>query len=218
MIKHSGDAPEKIADFFSSYPELVYARGETILRAEDAPQGAYFLKKGCVHQYIISSSGETFMVHLYKPGSFFPLMWIVNDEPNTYYYDSITVTKVLHAPKEDFCRFLKKNPDVLYYAMQRICAGLSGLVTRMGQLVLDNAYKKTILLLLYYAKNFGETTSDGTRIVFPLAHREMANWIGTTRETASLQVELLIRKGLLATHGRLLVIRSMRALHKELDA
>lgn len=217
MTKQSGSVLEKVTDFFSSYPETVHKRGETILRAEDSPAGVYFLKRGYVHQYIISPSGETFMVHIFKPGSFFPLMWILNSTPNAFHYESMTTVHLIHAPKEDFLAFLKTNPDALYYATQRLAAGLSGLVTRVGQLVLDNAYTKTILLLLYYADNFGEATNDGLLIRFPLAHREIASWIGTTRETASLQVESLVKKGLLKTRGRLLIIRDLKVLQKEVN-
>lgn len=218
MIRQSDAVLKKITDFFSSYPETVYRRGETILRAEDGPLGVYFLRKGYIYQYIISPSGETFMVHIFKPGSFFPLMWVVNDTPNTFHYDSMGASRVVRAPKEEFRSFLQSNPDVLYVAAQRLAAGLSGLVTRVGQLVLDDAYTKTVLLLLYYAQNFGEPVDEGVLIQFPLAHREIASWIGTTRETASLQVESLIKKGLLTTRGRLLIICDIQALQREIHA
>ena len=85
-------------------------------------------------------------------------------------------------------------------------------MSRVAQLVLDDAYTKTILLILYYADNFGEKTREGIALKVPLTHREIASWIGTTRETASLQVESLVKKGLLATRGRLLIVRDVNAL------
>lgn len=217
MIRQSEAVIRKLNDFFGSYPTIFYKKGETILRAEDSPLGVYFLKSGYVHQYIISPSGETFMVHIYKPGSFFPLMWVVNDTPNIFHFDSMSTSQIIRAPKDAFTAFLKENPDVLFYATQRLAAGLSGLVNRVGQLVLDDAYTKTVLLLLYYADNFGEKTPQGIAIQLPLAHREIASWIGTTRETASLQVEHLQKKGIIAAHGRQLVIRDLAQLQKEVS-
>jgi len=49
----------------------------------------------------------------------------------------------------------------------------------------------------------------------PLAHREIASWIGTTRETASLQIEKLQKKGIITTRGRLLIIRDLTRLQQE---
>lgn len=215
MIKHNPDAIVKIESFFASFPENSYKRGESILRAEDTPYGVYYLKSGFVRQYLLSPAGETFIVHMYKPGSFFPLTWIINDTPNTYNFEAMSHVSIVRVPKDVFVAFLKNNSDVLWYATQRLAAGLSGLVTRVGQLVLDDAYLKTVLLLLYYADTFGEKTHDGILLRTPLAHREIASWIGTTRETASLQIETLQKKGIVRTLGRLLVIRDILRLQKE---
>ena len=216
MHKQSDAVLDKINAFFVPQHEFIYKKGEAVMRAEDSPAGIYFLRSGFVQQYIISPSGETFMVHVFKPGSFFPLMWAVNDTPNVFHYDAITTVHILRAPKDAFLSFIKSEPDVLFYATQRLAAGLSGLVTRVGQLVLDDAYTKIVLLVLYYADNFGEETEDGIVLRVPLTHREIAAWVGTTRETASLQIETLIEKGLLASKGRLLVIKNRDLLVKEI--
>lgn len=216
MNKPDPRAVKNIDSFFSSYQPMSYKKGELLLRAEDVPFGVYFLKNGFVRQYLLSPSGETFIVHIYKPGSFFPLTWILNDTPNVYHFEAMTPVTVVRAPKDLFLEFLKEHCDVLYYATQRLALGLAGFVSRVAQLILDDAYTKTILLLLYYAENFGEKTKEGIMLTIPLTHREIASWIGTTRETASLQVETLVKKGLLTTKGRLLIIRDESTLQKEI--
>jgi len=216
MIKADPKAVKNIDGFFAHYSSMTYKKGEFILRAEDMPYGVYYLKSGYVRQYLLSPSGETFIVHIYKPGSFFPLTWILNDTPNVYHFEAITPVTVVRAPKDVFLAFLKDHPDALFYATQRLTMGLSGFVSRVAQLILDDAYTKTILLLLYYAENFGETTQEGIALSIPLTHREIASWIGTTRETASLQVENLVKKGLLMTKGRVLIIKDPAELKKEI--
>lgn len=49
-------------------------------------------------------------------------------------------------------------------------------------------------------------------------HREIAAWIGCTREVVSLQVEALKRKRLILTRGHQIVIPSLMALEKELSS
>lgn len=212
MLKTDSSAIRKIEDFFSDYAPMAYKKGEPILRAEDAPFGVYFLQTGYVRQYLLAPSGETFIVHIYKPGSFFPLTWIVADFPNVYHFEAVTPVTIVRAPKEVFVQFLKEHSDALYYATQRLSLGLAGFVSRVAQLVLDDAFTKTILLILYYAENFGEKTEKGIELTIPLTHREIAAWIGTTRETASLQVETLVTQGFLRTKGRLLIIPDLTRL------
>jgi len=202
--------------FFGKYTGLKYKKGEVILRAEDTPQGVFYLKKGYVRQYMVSQSGAIFILHIFKQHSFFPMTWVVNDEPNRYYLEAVTPIEVWRAPKEAVKEFLRDYPAVAYDLTRRLLLGMSGLRRRMEYLVMDSANKKTILLLLYLAHNLGE--KDGSHVVLPVpvTHREIAAWIGTTRETASLQVSILKKRGLVHYRRRQLIIPSLTSLEKEI--
>lgn len=211
-MKVHQDILTRIEDFFAHSQMLAYAKGQGVLRPEDAPYGVYYLKKGYVRQYLLSPSGETFVVHIYKPGSFFPLPWLLNDSANVYHFEAMTTVTIAREQKELFVHFLKTTPAVSFYAAQKLAAGMVGFVSRVGQLVLDDARTKTVLLLLYFAETFGEKTRDGIVLTVPLAHREIASWIGTTRETASLQMEGLKKKGLVKTKGRQIILPNLKKL------
>ena len=75
--------------------------------------------------------------------------------------------------------------------------------------------KKTVNIIFYMAQILGEKEGEGIRIPLLFAHRELASWIGTTRETASLQVESLLHKGIIAYRRRQLIIPSFRKLAAE---
>ncbi|MBI3956137.1 Crp/Fnr family transcriptional regulator [Candidatus Gottesmanbacteria bacterium] len=205
-------------DFFTTYTSLAYKKGEMILRADDPPYGVYYIEKGVVRQYAINGSGETLMLQLYRPGAFFPMTWVVNDTPNRYFFEAATPVSIRRAPRQDVRRFLDQHPQVVKDFLERLLTGVVGLWSRIEQLVLESAYVKTILLLLYYARKFGQRTKGGVTLELSPTHREIAAWIGTTRETASLQVEALKRKKLLRSRGRQLIIPSLAALEKELSA
>lgn len=211
-MKADREALSLIDTYFENAQVLTYAKGQNVLRPEDIPYGVYYLKEGYIRQYLLSSSGEMFIVHIYKPGSFFPLSWIVNDAPNLFYFEAMTRVMVARSQKEPFVKFLHSTPKVLYYTAQKLAAGMYGLVSRVGQLVLDDAYTKTVLLLLYFADTFGKKTSAGVELSVPLTHREIASWIGTTRETASLQMEGLIKKGFVKMRGRQIILTNLEKL------
>lgn len=217
MMKKDPKVVKSVDEFFSKFQSMSYKKGEIILRAEDVPYGVYYLQSGFVRQYLLSPTGETFIVHIFKPGSFFPLTWILNETPNVYHFEAMTPATIIRAPKDQFVSFLSDHADVLMYATKRLAAGIAGFTNRVAQLVLDDAYTKTILLILYYAENFGEQVKEGIALQVPLTHREIASWIGTTRETASLQVETLLKKGILMTKGRQLIIKDLPALQKQIS-
>jgi CRP-like cAMP-binding protein len=210
------DVTKTLETFFGRYTPLQYEKGKIILRAEDIPRGVLYLRKGYVRQYMVSRSGSMLMLHIFKPNSFFPASWVINEEPNRYYLEAMTPVELWRAPKEAVRDFLHDNPLVVYDLVQRLLLGICGLRYRVEHLVMGSAYKKTIVLLLYLADNLGE--KEGSRVIFPvpLTHREIAAWIGTTRETASLQLAQLRKLRLIQCRRRRLVIPSVTMLEKEI--
>lgn len=197
---------QQIDDFFSKYTNLQYKKGEIILRAGDPPAGMLYLKKGLVRMSFAADTGDMLVLHVFKIGSVFPLPWMINNTPNRYYFEALTPVELYRAPREDVLLLMKNTTEIETHLLSRVLAGLSGLMQRMEFLVFDSAYKKTILLLLYYVKNFSDTSQKG-KLMIPLTHKEIASWIGTTRETASLQIETLKKKDLFTTTSGIFLSR-----------
>ncbi len=203
--------------FFEKFTKLSYKKGEVIIRAGDPPPGVLYLKKGFVRMSFVAETGDMLVLHVFKPGSYFPMMWVINDTPNTNYYEAMTSVEIWRAPREEVRKFIKTNPEVLEHFMGRLLTGVNGMLQRMEFLVFESAYTKTILLLLYYARSFRDAASSNGVLPISLTHKEVAAWIGTTRETASLQIETLKRKRLIQYKRRSILIPSVAALEKELE-
>ena len=201
--------------FFSKYTYLTYKKGVIMLRAEDTPQGVWYIKKGYVRQYMVSQSGIMLMLHIFKPNSFFPMTWVVNDETNRYYLEAVTPVELWRAPKDAVREFLHDNPPVVYDLVGRLLLGLCGCRHRIEYLITGNAYTKTVLLLLYFARSYGEKEMVNIVLPVPVTHREIAAWIGTTRETASVQVAILKKRGFIRYRRRCFVIPSLKKLERE---
>ena len=52
---------KKIEAFFIQYKYQVYKKGEILIRADDNPQGIFYLKEGHVKKYAISKKGDEFV-------------------------------------------------------------------------------------------------------------------------------------------------------------
>lgn len=210
--------PGKSLDvFFAQYPEERIKKGNTILLPDQDPRGIIYIKKGFVRQYAKRSDTEELNMHVYRPGAVVPLMWLFNDTSNRYYYDALTECVIHTAPKADFSAFLAKHPELVEHFTSRVLLGLSGLLSRMESLVLDDAYTKTVLLFLYFSHAFGKKEGRDILIDIPMTHRQVASWIGTARETASLQVERLRKQGLLVYRKSRYSIPDIRLLRKTVE-
>lgn len=206
---------KKIEDFFSSYKLVCYNKGEVIMRPDDSPQGVYFLKKGYVKFYSISQEGGELTLNIFKPGSYFPMLWALGDIPNMYIFEAMTDIETLRAPKKELLEFLKTEPESLFELTKRIFIGLSGFMIRVEYLLFGDAYNKVASVLLMSARRFSEKKNGEIIIQLPLTHQEIANLASLTRETTSIQMKKLERNKLIYYVGRKIAIKNLEKLKKE---
>lgn len=83
---------------------------------------------------------------------------------------------------------------------------------RIESLLFRNVEGRLVEFLLKAADRWGVPTPKGTLISAPLTHLEIAQTIGSTRETVTLTLGALRRDGLLDVAGRRLILRDREAL------
>ncbi|MBI2034616.1 MAG: Crp/Fnr family transcriptional regulator [Candidatus Levybacteria bacterium] len=208
---------EALEFFFSQFKPLLYKKRETVLRADDTPQGVYFIKKGYVRVYSISQEGQELTLFILQPNDFFPVRWSITRDPIRYSYETLTPTEVWRAPRELFVSFLRKRPGILFEIMRRTLTRLGSILQGMEYLVYGDAYAKVAAILLILTDRFGRQTSLAKRIAipFPLTHKDIAALIGVTRETVSLEMEKLYRKNILVHESHFVVVSDIEKLKKE---
>ncbi len=205
----------KLDKFFGKGRPFYYKKGETILRPGDTPQGVFFLKKGYVRLYSISESGEELTLIIFKLHDLFPIMWAINGTANENYLETMTDVELYRFPREDFLHFLTLNPDVALELTSHILIRMGGILKRMEYLAFGNASQKVASILMICAERFGEKQDNSAIIHIPLTHRDVAMLVGMTRETVSIEIKKLERKGTISHQGRSIIIKDIRKLQKE---
>lgn len=169
--------------FFSSYPLKKIKKGTVLLRPEDAISEIFYLTSGNVRQYIISADGNEFVIHIFKPGSFFPIVLILGEIENRFYFEAANDIGVKEAPPDKVVGFLKKDKKVLLDLTKRLSRGLIGVLTRFEANTDNTVDVKLLSLLTYLSKSFPEARSQ--------THQDLAAWLGVSRETVSRNMKKL---------------------------
>lgn len=206
---------KKLDEFFARFRRLSYKSHEIILRSNDTPPGVFFISRGYVRVYTLSESGQELTLIIFKPGDFFPMIWAFNNTTVTQYCEAMTPVEVLRAPKEEFRKFLEANPEVLWDVTSKILIRLRGLLERMEYSVFGSAYQKVASILVICAERFGAKFRGDIVIRVPLTHKDIANLIGLTRETTSVELKKLERLGVVSKKGRQYRIRDFEKLKTE---
>ncbi|KKQ75504.1 MAG: Crp/Fnr family transcriptional regulator [Candidatus Woesebacteria bacterium GW2011_GWB1_38_5b] len=182
-------------NFFTQFKEYKIAKDDIFLYAQNVPTGVFYLKRGFVRQYSISKEGKELTIHIYMPGSFFPLFWAINNEKPDYNLQALTFCTVCVSPKEQFLDWIKNNPKMLYSLSSRLLYGLSGLKKRVEVISLDNSSQRVISILKYLSDHFGKKSSNGHIKITPyFTHESIAALTGLTRERVSIEMKTLKNK------------------------
>lgn len=187
-----------------------------LIRADDDPQGIFFLKDGYVRQYTISKAGFELTLHILKPISYFPMVWAVNGTPNVYYFEALTPVEVGRAPRDQVVNFIKDKPTVIFELMSELLEDYAESLTRIEHLVFSDAYRRVISVLLYIAKHFGEEHKASIVVYHRFTQQDIATLVGVARETASNELTKLEKKGLIEYIEHSMVFGNIQSLELEL--
>lgn len=197
---------EELDRFFQKYPLLSFKRKDVLFHSHDKPSGVYFVKSGFVRNYAISLSGEEFTQIIFKAHDFFPMSWAINNTKNVHTYEAMTAIEVWKAPRGEFQEFIRSNPAILFELIKRIIVRLKGIQQRIEELAFGNANHKVASILLICADRFGAKTVEGVKILVPLTHKDIASLIGLTRETVSIEMNKLKKKGVFKSENSHLIV------------
>jgi CRP-like cAMP-binding protein len=173
--------------FFLHFPTVHFQKNDIIIRPHDELSHVYFVKSGKVRMYTVSPEGEEITLHIFNENSYFPIMLILANKINTYYFQTLDEAITFKAPVDEVISYLKINPTELFDLTTRLSFAILGLTERIETLAIEHAYTKVTNLLLYFAKKFGPEIE--------MTHEDIASWLGLKRETVSRQIERLEKEG-----------------------
>lgn len=185
-------------NFFSKQKLLSYKKGEVIIREDDEPSGVYYLSQGFVRLGATMINGGELTFNIFKPGSFFPMMWAIGETTNAYFCQALSDVKIYRAPKPEVVSFIKENPDILFDLTKRILIGMDGLLKNLQHVMFGGSESRVAAVILMLAKRFGEEKAEEWVIIgMELTHQDIALLAGVTRETTSIAMKQLERRGLI---------------------
>lgn len=204
--------------FYKQFSTREYKKGENLIRGDDNPQGIFCLTKGYVRQYTISKTGIELTLQILKPITYFPLIWAINGAPNIYFYEALTSVEVGRAPKEQVVTFIKDKPGIILELMSKLLGDYAETLSRIEHLVFSDAYRRVISVLLYIAKHFGEENGKGVIVNHRFTQQDIATLVGVARETASIEIGRLEKKGIVKYIDHSMQFINIKNLELELTA
>lgn len=191
----------------SLYPEgaLLFSEGEE-------PRGIFVLCEGRAKLSFSSSEGKTLILHLASPGEVLGLNATVSGKPHVATAEVMRACQVKFVRRDDFLKFLNEHPDACIRAVQVLSQSYQAACAQIRTLGLSSSAIEKLARLLLELSVSGEKTADGTRVRVALTHEEIAQIIGTSRETVTRTLSEFKHRRLAALQGSTLLIPNKAAL------
>lgn len=209
---------EELETFYKQFKIRNYKKGEILIRADDDPQGIFILKKGYVRQYTISKAGFELTLHILRPISYFPMVWAANGTPNIYDFEALTPVEVGRAPRDQVVKFIEDKPIIIFELLSELIEDYAESLKRIEHLVFSDAYRRVISVLLYIAKHFGEKNGKNIIVRHRFTQQDIATLVGVARETASIEILKLEKKGFIKYIDHSMLFEDTKKLELELSS
>lgn len=201
-------APKDREDLLRLATPRDVARHELIFQAGGAGNYVYFLEAGRVKIYHLSLTGKEILLWFCFPGEIFGLTEVCHGGGRQVYAEAREPSKLLCVRQEDFKTFLETHPPAALLVNEVLARRLRSLGHILQSLVANDVNERVVQLILRLAASHGRRAANGSVCLdMRLTHQEMANMIGTTRQSVTSVLNLLRRQGVLEfdTHHRILV-------------
>lgn len=178
------------------------------------PEGAesdtlFILREGLVKLSHVSEKGTETILHILREGELFGEL-ILSGLPRPFTAVAITEVRVDVLSGTDLRAAFVEVPDFALGFMTLLSRRMGRVEREFARLLTEWAYHRLARELLSLAGDMGEKTPLGTRIALRLTHEDLANLIGTSRETVTNQLRRFEEMGLLHREGRSIVVHSER--------
>lgn len=207
---------KSLSDFFSQYPLKQYHKGQILIYAHEDPRGIFYIEKGMIRKYDVTTEGDEVVLNVFQPKVFFPLEWALNKTANRYFFEAHTPIDVRCAPVDAFTAYLELHPELIRKLLGQVYSGLEASYRRVTLLMAGDTHSRVLFELLVEAKRSGEMRSDGSCLV-TIGTGDLAQRAGLSRETINRELVKIIQSGdVTRQEGRSLLIRNVNDLEQQL--
>lgn len=170
----------------------------------------YFVLEGQVRIYRIDHKGNFQIINIAGNGDMFPHTGYYRPQNYPAYAETMLCSKLLMISLEEFRSILAKYPSIHIMLYNILEERLSDLHSNLEEKMLHQFSDQISHLLIRLCETFGKAqTHEWTLITIFLTNRDVANLIGSTRETINRHLNALRRKRIIdyTEDGYLLVNR-----------
>jgi CRP/FNR family cyclic AMP-dependent transcriptional regulator len=199
-------------EFESIKISMSYPAGGRLFLENEPAKGIYLLCSGKVKLSVSSKGGKSLILQLARPGEILGLSAAMSGIPYEVSAETLYPSQVSFIRREDFLSFIGRFPEAYQAVIRQLNSQYATACEQLRTVGLSsNAHEKIARLFLHWPAD-EKQTSQPAKIKMPLTHEQIAECVGSTRETVTRTLSEFKNRHLVMFHGTTIMIPNRAAL------
>jgi CRP/FNR family cyclic AMP-dependent transcriptional regulator len=205
---------ESLAAFNQIKHATVFPEGAVIFFEGQIPRGIFMLCQGQAKLSTTARDGKTLILRIAKPGEVLGLHAIVTGKPYELTVETMQPCQLNFVSREDCLPFLRNHRDACLLAAQHISRDFQDACNVIRSIGLSHSISERLAKFLLESSAEGQIANGIVRAKLALTHEDIAQLIGTSRESITRTLSEFRKKEIVELRGSTLIIRNKPALER----
>lgn len=183
-----------------------FSKGKFVFQAGNEAKSVFLLLSGRIKIYQPSSVGKEAILWFCFDGELFGLAEAARGGRRVVSAQACENSEVLSIAQDRFMNFIGTHPQSGQVVVQLLAGRLRILSDVVINLISDDVRTRVFKVLLHLGARCGRRRASGVELAMSLTHQEIADMIGSTRQTVTSTLGQFEREGLLVVEGHRIVL------------
>jgi CRP-like cAMP-binding protein len=209
-----GLATSEVESLMGSGVTHLYRKGEIIFREGGIPTGIFYVKSGRIKKYKTTNKGGEQIFYVCSEGELLGYHALLSEE---YYPDSAATlegAEITFIPKENFLKVIRNSTILSNRLLKALGHEFSLFINSITNLATKSVRERLALNLLILDEKFKTAGADGPSDI-NLSRTDLANMVGTAKETLVRLLQDFARSGLIKKTDRSIRIANRSGVIRE---
>ncbi|MGA5535163.1 Crp/Fnr family transcriptional regulator [Mycolicibacterium nivoides] len=209
-----GVSPDAVAALVRQLEPVTFRRGEVVFAEGEPGDTLYIITVGKVKIGRKSVDGRDSLITLMGPSDMFGELAIFDPGPRTSTVTALTELKTVVMSRSVLRSWIADRPEIAEQLLRVLARRLRRTNDNLSDLIFTDVPGRVAKQLLYLAQRFGSRDGSALRVDHELTQEEIAQLVGSSRETVNKALSDFAQRGWIRVQGRSILIDNAERLAK----
>jgi CRP-like cAMP-binding protein len=194
--------------------EQLYSKGEIIFREAAYPAGIFYIIEGKVKKYKVDKDGREQIIYVANQGEILGYHAILSEDRYPDSAAALEKSRIAFIPREDFLNTLQQSAVLSKRLLKTLSHEFAVLANSISAFAQKSVRERLALQLIVLREKYKVNFQPGMPVEINISRNDLANIVGTVRESAVRILTEFKEAGIVQTKGRKIIVLDVNQLIK----